>query len=376
MDLKIENRQLRQRLKELTRKAQQNQETLGRFHARELELLSAETLPELFSSMTEGLKASFEIKSLQLLLQDPNHEIRHLLYKNGLDEKAFPLLDFVDDMVKVNPRFQRLRSPWLGPFLSPEYDTLFSDIEGLKSIAILPLIRQNRLIGSINLGSSEEDRFSRQLATDFLARLATICTVCLENSVNREHILISGLTDPLTGLHNRRYLDRRLTEELARAGRYRHPLSCLFIDADHFKGINDNHGHQAGDAVLRELANRIRSQLRASDIATRFGGEEFALLLPQTSLDEALLLAERIRLEVNSQPIALGDGSSLQLSVSIGVSETRPLLSKTRQKADGEQLLVNADQALYQAKANGRNRIEFNLQKNDVGRNEITSGEG
>jgi diguanylate cyclase (GGDEF)-like protein len=359
MDLKQENRQLHARLRELTQKAQENQETLGRFHARELELLSAETLPELLNCMTEGLKTSFEIETIHVMLHDPNHEIRHLLYKNGMDEKAFPLLQFVDDMLAVNPRFQRLQSPWLGPFLSPEHDLLFSAPVGLKSMAIIPLVRHKLLIGSINLGSIEPHRFSRQLATDFLARLATICTVCLENTINREHILISGFTDPLTELHNRRYLDRRLNEELARAARYRQPLSCLFIDADHFKRINDSYGHQAGDTVLRELADRIRSQLRASDIATRFGGEEFALLLPQTNLNEALMLAERIRMEVNAQPIVLDDGSSLQLSVSIGVSESLPLSSKAHQKADGEQLLVSADQALYAAKEKGRNRIEY-----------------
>lgn len=359
MDLKTENQILRTRLRELTRKAQENQETLGRFHARELELLRTETLPELLNCMTEGLKTSFEIQTIHLLLLDPNHEIRHLLFKNSLDAKAFPLLEFVDDMAAVNPRFQRLCNPWLGPFISPDHDRLFADPSGIKSMAILPLVQHNQVTGSINLGSSEQDRFSRRLATDFLARLATICSVCLENTVNREHILISGFTDPLTDLHNRRYLDRRLDEELSRAARYRQPLSCLFIDADHFKQINDTYGHQTGDHVLRELANRIRSQLRASDIATRFGGEEFTLLLPQTSLNEALMLAERIRLEVNAQPIPLDDGSSLKLSVSIGVSEAHPLSSKSQQKADAEQLLVNADHALYMAKANGRNRIEI-----------------
>lgn len=359
MDLKEENRILRQRLSELTQKAQDNQETLERFHARELELLSAESLPELLYGMTDGLKSSFEIKSIQLLLCDPDHEIRHLLSNNGIDEGAFPFLRFVDDMVAVNPRFSRLRSPWLGPYLSPEYDNLFCEDHHLRSIAILPLFCGNRLAGSINLGSDVSTRFTRRHATDFLARLATICGVCLENAVNRERLLISGLTDPLTELHNRRYLDRRLDEELARASRYRQPLSCLFIDADHFKRINDNHGHQVGDQALRELANRIRSQLRASDVATRFGGEEFALLLPQTCLSEALMLAERIRLEVNSNPIPLDDGAELRLSVSIGVSEALPMLGKSHHKELGCHLLANADQALYMAKAKGRNRIEY-----------------
>jgi diguanylate cyclase (GGDEF)-like protein len=359
MDLKEENRLLRLQLAELTREAQFNQATLTRFHARELELLSADTLPELISSMSDGLLSSFEVTSIQLLLNDPDHELQLLLNNNGVSEDAFPYLRFVDDLTQVHHRYQHLKSPWLGPFLTPQYCNLFDYPDNLQSIAILPLLRGGRIQGSINLGSHDPKRFTRQHACDFLARLGTICGVCLENVVNRERLLISGLTDPLTQLHNRRYLDRRLEEELARASRYHQPLSCLFIDADHFKSINDNYGHSTGDLVLQELANRIRSQLRASDIATRYGGEEFALLLPQTSLSEALLLAERIRFEISSYDIPLDDGASLSLSVSIGVSETLPMLGKSNHKKLGSHLLESADQALYLAKANGRNRIEY-----------------
>jgi diguanylate cyclase (GGDEF)-like protein len=361
MDLKEENRILRLRLNELTRKAQENQETLGRFYARELELLSTETLAELLSSMSEGLLTSFDVDSIQLLMLDPDHEIRHLLNNNGIPEDAFPYVRFVNDMGLINQRFMRLKSPWLGPFLTPEYNNLFDQCGNLQSIAILPLNCNTQLVGSINLGSSDPKRFTRQHATDFLARMATICGVCLENVTNRERLLISGLTDPLTELHNRRYLDRRLEEELARASRYRQPLSCLFIDADYFKRINDTYGHPVGDLVLKELAKRIRSQLRASDVATRYGGEEFAILLPQTTLAEALLLAERIRIEVYSNPVSLEDGSSLRLSVSIGVSETLPMLGKSHHKKLGRHLLASADQALYSAKAKGRNRIEYEV---------------
>ncbi|MET0029797.1 MAG: DUF484 family protein [Candidatus Thiodiazotropha sp.] len=358
MDLREENRILRLRLTELTRKAQRNQETLERFHARELELLSAESLPELLSGMSEGLLTSFEVTSILLLLHDPDHELRHLLGNSGISEEALPYVRFVDELIPVNHRYQYIKSPWLGPFLSPEYDNLFNHPDGLHSMAILPLFCGNQLVGSINLGSRDPQRFTRQHACDFLARLATICGVCLENVTNRERLLISGLTDPLTQLHNRRYLDRRLDEELARASRYRQPLSCLFIDADHFKRINDEYGHPAGDRVLTELAKRIRSQLRASDVATRYGGEEFALLLPQTAISEALMLAERIRLEIASQPIPLEDGTSLSISVSIGVSEALPMLGKSHHREVGAHLLACADQALYLAKANGRNRIE------------------
>lgn len=358
MDLEQENRNLRQQLSDLCKEAQRSQDTFKRCHAREVDMMSASSLVELLHIMTEGLLTSFKVDTIQLLLADPDHEIRHLLSNNGVSEAAYAYLRFVDKLDTVNHRYSRLLGPWLGPYLAPDYDPMFEHHQYLKSIAILPLFHCDHLIGSINLGSRDQQRFTRQHATDFLARLGQISGICLENMINRERVLISGLTDPLTELHNRRYLDRRLNEELSRAGRYHQPLSCLFIDADHFKRINDNYGHQAGDSVLRELASRIRSQLRASDVATRYGGEEFALLLPQTNIDEALLLAERIRLEVAGSPIELDDDRMLDLTVSIGVSETLPMLGKSQHQEVGEHLLASADRALYLAKANGRNRIE------------------
>lgn len=358
MDLEQENRILRQRLLELNRKAQRNEVTLKRFHARELELLTADSLPELLNSLTDGMQSSFQIQDILLILKDTEHEIRQLLYNTGIPEDAFPSIEFVDELETYSDHYSHLSRPWLGPFLSPEHDNLFRDTQGLRSIAILPIHCHSQLVGSLNLGSGNSDRFTRHHASDFLGRLATVGGVCLENAINRERLVISGLTDPLTQLHNRRYLDRRLHEELARSNRYQQPLSCLFVDADHFKQINDNHGHQAGDTILRELACRLRSQLRASDVATRYGGEEFALLLPQTSLAEAMLLAERIRLEVASNPFTLNDGTILRLTVSIGVSDTLPMPGSPPHKELGEYLLDSADQALYLAKANGRNRIE------------------
>jgi diguanylate cyclase (GGDEF)-like protein len=358
MHLERENQRLRQRLTQLHQEARYNEATLKRFHARELELLSADSLAELLHSLTEGMKQSFRIESIQLILQDSEHEIRRLLNNTGIPEDAFANLRFVESLAAVSPIYAKLDKPALGPYLGQEHQVLFSTSRELHSIAILPLCCRSELTGSLNLGSRDRDRFTRHHAFDFLQQLASVAGVCLENAVNRERLVISGLTDPLTQLHNRRYLDRRLQEELSRANRYRQPLSCLFVDADHFKQINDTNGHQVGDQVLRELACRIRSQLRASDIATRYGGEEFALLLPQTSLDEALLLAERIRFEVANHPILLDDGQGLSLTVSIGVSEVPPMVGKRYPQQLGEYLLASADQALYRAKANGRNRIE------------------
>ena len=141
---------------------------------------------------------------------------------------------------------------------------------------------------------------------------------------------------------------------MTRAQRYGQTLSCLFVDADRFKDINDRHGHAAGDQALVALAQRLRTRLRASDLPTRFGGEEFAVLLPETDLHNARLLAEQIRAEIAATTVTLESGEALTMTVSIGVAELD--LQDQRSNA-GDSLLQAADRAVYQAKASGRNCV-------------------
>jgi len=354
-DLEGENRLLRQRLQQLTSEAAHNEDVLKRFHSRELSLLAAEDLPQLLQVLTLGMQESFRVPCVSLVLQDTDHELRHLLLNTGISPLQYDNIFFVDHLHAFNSIYSSLRQPWLGPFLGAEHQALFAGCNHIRSVALVPLVRRDRLIGSLNLGSRDPTRFTRHHASDFLNHLATIGAVCLENTANREHLVVSGLTDALTGLHNRRYLERRLREEISRARRYDHPLSCLFIDADHFKRVNDLHGHGVGDQVLREISLRVKECLRASDVATRFGGEEFALLLPQTDAAEACNLAERIRLRVAEHPVPAGSREVLNVTVSIGVSE----LERTPSEEPGEQLISRADAALYQAKRLGRNRVEL-----------------
>jgi diguanylate cyclase (GGDEF)-like protein len=155
------------------------------------------------------------------------------------------------------------------------------------------------------------------------------------------------MTDPLTGLYNRRYLQLRLDAEAARVARYGGALSMMIIDVDRLKTINDRLGHETGDRALLLVATAIRASLRASDVAARFGGDEFAVLCPATSAEEARVLAERIR----SRLYTLVEETLV--TVSIGIADLRA------QQADAvEQLFPAADRALYQAKAAGRNRVQ------------------
>lgn len=156
--------------------------------------------------------------------------------------------------------------------------------------------------------------------------------------------------DSLTGLHNRRSFDQRIKSEVERAVRYGQPLSIIFADLDHFKDVNDSHGHNAGDAALKQLAGILRGARRSSDYVARYGGEEFVIILPHTDIKQAYVLAERLRREVAGHKFDTGAGK-LRLTISQGIAELGSLERKNPQS-----LLCEADKALYLAKKSGRNR--------------------
>jgi len=164
-----------------------------------------------------------------------------------------------------------------------------------------------------------------------------------------EQLNYMARTDPLTETANRRAFMEHLNDEIHRSKRYRHPLTLLALDVDHFKSVNDRFGHAMGDTVLRILADTVRSQLRDTDSYARMGGEEFTVLLPETELKTGARLAERLRASVEAVRIE-SDGTEFQVTSSIGVAELADA-----EEPDG--LLNRADHALYAAKASGRNRV-------------------
>ncbi len=171
----------------------------------------------------------------------------------------------------------------------------------------------------------------------------------LEDMLTRVESL--AIMDPLTGLFNRRRFESILTADFKRAVRYQHPLSCMMIDIDHFKEINDSRGHQEGDSVLREIAQIVQTTLREVDTPARWGGEEFAVLSPSTTKENALRAAERVRLAIANHKFPNMPGRNI--TVSIGVAGLPDPAIDTQEK-----LVHEADLAMYKAKKNGRNRVE------------------
>lgn len=156
--------------------------------------------------------------------------------------------------------------------------------------------------------------------------------------------------DGLTGIYNRRYLEQALSREFGRVKRYDGTLSLIMIDLDHFKRVNDQKGHLAGDEVIRRAAETLNHGVRDTDTLGRYGGEEFVVLLPQTKIDGALILAERLRGLIAAEPIIYND-EPIAVTISVGVAEMNSDI------ASHEQLLQHADEALYESKKNGRNRV-------------------
>lgn len=357
--LKQQNEALMQRMRELTAQAASNENILKRTQARELTLLRADNLANLLRAMVDGLRESYSLHAIGVVLLDPQHEMRHLLVVGGDRTEDFKQVLFVDSMVGLAPQLTVLHKPWLGPFVGADHHLLFPGCANLRSAALVPLPRHDRPIGALCFGSDDPTRFTRHHGTDFLAHLGAVAAVCIENAMNRSRLLRMGITDFLTGWHNRRYLQQRLKEELARAQRQGASIACLMIDVDHFKGINDAYGHLAGDKALQDVTQRVEEQIRSMDTAARFGGDELAILLPDASAAEAAKLGERIRKSIAAQPFVLTADIRRHLTVSIGASSMSPGRDETDLKRVADHLLADADAALYRAKALGRNRVQL-----------------
>lgn len=215
-----------------------------------------------------------------------------------------------------------------------------------NEVAYIPLVYKEKVLGVLVLGTvkeySEEDRH-------IFEYLSGQISIALDNAIMHQKIQELSITDPLTRLYNRRYLNTRMVEEWARTIRHNKPLTILLSDADNFKKINDNFGHDKGDEVLKGIAEIVRKNIRKEDIGARFGGEEFVIVLPDTSSKDALVIAERIR---GCSEAKFYEWAGRPVTLSIGLATFPDLQLKSF-----EELVQAADQAMYAAKLGGKNRV-------------------
>ncbi len=349
---------LRNKLESLVQDAHHNEKTLRKFQSLELRLLSCSSLAELMQLIVHKSKSIFGWDVLTITLYDEHQEIKILLKDTDDDTNRYPELIFIRDNLQLKKLFGRFKKPLLGAFDIDKHANLFlSDKRSPRSVALLPLYRNSKLLGCLNLGSYQHERFNKRDATDFLEHLAAILATCLDTTIAQEKLKQAGLTDALTGVNNRRFFDQRLNEEISRAQRLESSVSCLFIDIDHFKIVNDSFGHETGDSVLKKVAELIRAQLRNIDVVARYGGEEFAVLLEQSGQDWAKEVAERIQQSVCDTTFVETEDVKCSLTVSIGVSTLEHPNKKQSSHELGKDLLRKADKALYQAKQDGRNKV-------------------
>ena len=355
-----ENKHLRKKLDLLLQQARRNEQTQTSFDEFSLSVVAAQGPKELFELLLDTQK-KFRIYEIRLFLVDRFHEVERLLtesYQNSFKGLSFIDTETCDQLISDIPDY-----PVLGTRILSKYNWLigFEEDNEYESAALLPLKRGNEIIGIQLLLSKDPKRYNKSDGTTFLRKLAAMIAISIENCINRQRTLEQGYQDGLTNAYNRRYFDERLKHEIDRCIRNKTDLVCLFIDIDYFKKINDNYGHQAGDAVLVKLVALMSEQVRSSDIVARYGGEEFAVILPDTGIQLAHEVAERIRSQVEEQQLII-DGNTLGTTVSIGLASLRQLrhqtdINETDPLHLDKMLLRKADEALYQAKQTGRNQV-------------------
>ncbi len=215
---------------------------------------------------------------------------------------------------------------------------------------LVPVVTDESVIALMRLTRSREKPFSTD-ELRFLEAVANQTALALERVKLIAFLENLSITDALTGIANRRHFEWRLSEEVERARRYKYPLSALLLDLDHFKQVNDNYGHQIGDIVLQQVAQRLKSSLRRTDFLARYGGEEFVVLAPQTPAERAIILGERLRQVIAESPITVSDDLQIRITLSVGIAVFPD-------HAQNESELIGAaDAALYKAKQMGRNRV-------------------
>lgn len=357
--LERENQELKRTLRLMLSKAERNESILNSFFEVELRLLSCTRLSELLDLILIEFKEYFRLSNVNLILFDPEHAARSLL-ENYVPPTPGNTLRFVQSQRLLKSIYPNEKMIVGTPSEELSREAFPVSESKVSSCALLPLIRQNCIIGSLHLGSNDVSRYTEHVRYDYIQHLSSVISVCIENCINQENLKRLSSIDMLTKVHNRRSFEQEIVRELSRASRGAYPLTCLFLDLDHFKTVNDTYGHQTGDRVLRTVGMFLNKQLRKTDFISRYGGEEFAILLPNCDHNRATGVAETLRQKLSKLIFRNEDGQPFRMTTSIGISLCMPSqYTKTNLDDIAYKLIQTADTAVYQSKHNGRDQISF-----------------
>jgi diguanylate cyclase (GGDEF)-like protein len=313
------------------------------------ELPALGKLPRMGQYLVDRLTSIFLARSATLLIANPETGLLSVLTSTLGSIDAGHLFSLDDPGVEHLRRARRPLPAGQLAVRSPAFAHHAPEPDGLA----VPLLSQERLIGLLIVGRKEGSRAYPAEEVDLLNLLAHHVATVFENA----RLFESATYEGLTGLLRREAILEQLDRELDRALRYGRPLTIAMADLDHFKSINDRHGHLSGDSLLRHMAQVIAGGLRSTDWIGRYGGEEFLLVLPETGMEGAAGVAEKIRHQVQGTPVPMEDGTPERVTVSIGLAALSDVAAPGQGKVLGRDLIAVADRSLYEAKNAGRNRV-------------------
>jgi len=331
-------------------------------------LISMLDLDQLLESIIHIIAQTIDVDKIVIFLEEEERHNYVIKASFGLNEETKQIV-IVRSEDKLVERLKKdnhiLVKEELRQFEKIEVvDEVFKKLDLVSAELVAPLFFKERLVGLITLSSKKSKQIYNQGDIDVLNAFAAEASIAIENA----RLYAEAIIDGLTRIFHHNYFYMRLKEEVARAKRYGHPIALLMMDLDHFKEFNDEHGHQAGDLILRGIGQLLKNKLRTVDIPARYGGEEFAVILPETAVGDAkgpaeiirkhindtMLVAERFRESVENFEIKY-EGKVLRITISIGVA----YFDGVDEKSTAEQLVRHADLALYRAKGEGRNKVIF-----------------
>ncbi|AEJ18642.1 GGDEF domain-containing protein [Gracilinema caldarium] len=310
-------------------------------------ILNSKTIDEILESTVKEISDRF-LPSFLIFLWRPSSNHKDLVIRGYQNFKTFETPLQLEDLSPFESFFKQYSQPISFDLLEYQLNnpSVTEPMKQQKPDLVIPILGPSGLYGLILIGPKllEEQYALHELS--FLDKLMSFTSLAIQNYIHYQY----SVRDGKTGLYNHGFFIVRLKDEMARSNRLHQPFALIIMDVDKFKHFNDTYGHLAGDAVLEHLAGVIQKNLRSQDIPSRFGGEEFTILLPETNRASAWIVAERLRTAVASLNIPW-EQNLPQVTISLGVA-----IYDGSEQLDSDALIQRADQALYQSKQRGRNR--------------------